>query len=74
MRTFCDLMVMPRSRSMSIRSRYCARICRPSTTPVSCSMRSASVDLPWSMWAMMQKLRMRAGSVRPTVVGEAVTC
>ena len=21
-------------------------------------MRSASVDLPWSMWAMMQKLRM----------------
>jgi hypothetical protein len=21
-------------------------------------MRSASVDLPWSMWAMMEKLRM----------------
>ena len=57
-RTFCALMVMPRSRSMSIRSRYCARIWRASTTPVSCSMRSASVDLPWSMWAMMQKLRM----------------
>src|SRR6476469_2585972 len=66
-------MVMPRSRSMSMRSRYCARICRASTTPVSCSMRSASVDLPWSMWAMMQKFRMRAGSVRPTIVGEAVT-
>ena len=56
---------MPRSRSMSIRSRYCARICRGSTTPVICSIRSASVDLPWSMWAMMQKLRMRAGSVAP---------
>jgi hypothetical protein len=25
------------------------------------------------MWAMMQKLRIRAGSVRPTAVGEAVT-
>jgi small subunit ribosomal protein S20 len=56
-------MVMPRSRSMSILSRYCARICRASTTPVSCSIRSASVDLPWSMWAMMQKFRMIAGSV-----------
>ena len=56
---------MPRSRSMSIRSRYCARICRGSTTPVSCSIRSASVDLPWSMWAMMQKFRMRPGSVAP---------
>ena len=40
------LIVMPRSRSMSIRSRYCARIWRPSTTPVSCSIRSAKVDLP----------------------------
>ena len=56
---------MPRSRSMSIRSRYCARAARSSTTPVSCSIRSASVDLPWSMWAMMQKLRMIAGSVWP---------
>ena len=56
---------MPRSRSMSIRSRYWARIARASTTPVSCSIRSARVDLPWSMWAMMQKLRIIAGSVRP---------
>src|SRR5687768_16952409 len=54
---------MPRSRSMSILSRYCARICRASTTPVSWSIRSARVDLPWSMWAMMQKLRITAGSV-----------
>ena len=28
-------------------------------------MRSASVDLPWSMCAMMQKLRMIDGSVEP---------
>src|SRR4051794_7326732 len=56
-------MVIPRSRSMSILSRYWARICRASTTPVSCSIRSASVDLPWSMWAMMQKFRMIDGSV-----------
>ena len=67
-RTACDLMVMPRSRSMSIRSRYCARICRGSTTPVICSMRSARVDLPWSMCAMMQKLRMRRGSVAPMML------
>ena len=42
-----------------------AHAARSSTTPVSCSIRSASVDLPWSMWAMMQKFRMIAGSVRP---------
>src|SRR3954447_20073615 len=62
-RTFCALMVIPRSRSMSILSRYCARMLRPSTIPVNSSIRSASVDLPWSMCAMMQKFRMRAGSV-----------
>jgi hypothetical protein len=28
-------------------------------------MRSANVDLPWSMCAMMQKLRMIAGGVWP---------
>src|SRR3954451_4288453 len=64
-RTAWLLIVMPRSRSMSIRSRYCARALRSSTTPVSCSIRSASVDLPWSMCAMMQKFRMIAGSVLP---------
>ena len=57
-------MVMPRSRSMSIRSRYWARISRSATTPVSCSIRSASVDLPWSIWAMMQKFRICAGAVK----------
>src|SRR3982750_4534774 len=67
-RTFCALMVMPRSRSMSMRSRYWARICRASMIPVTSSIRSASVDLPWSMWAMMQKFRMRAGAVVAGVV------
>jgi len=27
--------------------------------PVSCKSLSARVDFPWSMWAMMQKLRIR---------------
>jgi hypothetical protein len=26
-------------------------------------MRSAKVDLPWSMWAIMQKFRMKSGLV-----------
>ena len=37
---------------------------RSATTPVNCSIRSASVDLPWSMWAMMQKFRICAGAVK----------
>src|SRR3954465_9765067 len=59
---------MPRSRSRSIRSRYWARIVRASTVCVSSSIRSASVDLPWSMWATMQKFRMceiSVGTARP---------
>src|SRR6266545_7794083 len=66
-------MVMPRSRSRSIRSRYCSRICRSDTAWVSSRIRSASVDLPWSMCATMQKLRMRdwldmrRGSLAPRV-------
>ena len=31
---------------------------RAATVAVVSSMRSASVDLPWSMWAMIAKLRM----------------
>src|SRR3954447_26615792 len=50
---------MPRSRSSSIESSTWARIERGSTVWVSSRMRSASVDLPWSMWAMIEKLRMR---------------
>ena len=64
-RTFCALIVIPRSRSMSIESRYWARMSRGSTAPVSSRMRSESVDLPWSTWLMMEKLRMRAGSITP---------
>jgi hypothetical protein len=41
-----------------------ARIDRASTTPVSRSIRSASVDLPWSMRAIMQKFRICAGAVK----------
>src|SRR5436305_5984453 len=52
------LMVMPRSRSMSIESRIWSRKSRSSTPPQRWISRSARVDLPWSMWAMMQKLRM----------------
>src|SRR3954453_9095806 len=50
---------MPRSRSRSIESSTCSRIWRASTVWVISRMRSASVDLPWSMWAMIEKLRMR---------------
>src|SRR3954464_15106395 len=51
-------MVMPRSRSRSIESSSCGRWLRASTVPVTSRMRSASVDFPWSMWAMIEKLRM----------------
>ena len=33
-------------------------ISRSEIVPVSCNIRSARVDLPWSMWAMMEKLRI----------------
>src|SRR5471032_1862127 len=54
----CALMVMPRSRSRSIESSTCASISRSDKPPHNWMMRSARVDLPWSMWAMMEKLRM----------------
>src|ERR1700752_3397264 len=66
---------MPRSRSRSILSRYCARISRSDTACVTSRIRSASVDLPWSMCATMQKFRMRdwsgmrRGSLAPRWVG-----
>src|SRR5215475_8919334 len=59
------LMVMPRSRSRSIESRTCSCILRSESAPVISSKRSASVDLPWSMCAMMQKFRMNFGSMYP---------
>ena len=52
------LIVIPRSRSRSIESSTCARMSRCDTACVSSRMRSASVDLPWSMCAMIEKLRM----------------
>src|SRR5215472_16155701 len=51
-------MVMPRSRSSSIESSTCAPISRADSPPVRSIRRSASVDLPWSMCAMMEKLRI----------------
>ncbi len=56
-------MVMPRSRSMSIESSSCSCMSRAATVPVDWISRSASVDLPWSIWATMEKLRMWAVSV-----------
>src|SRR3989338_2136406 len=56
--TGASLIVIPFSRSRSMESRICSCILRFSTVPVISSMRSESVDLPWSMWAMIQKLRM----------------
>src|SRR5512144_1943696 len=49
---------MPRSRSRSIESSSCGRWLRGATVPVTSRMRSASVDFPWSMWAIIEKLRM----------------
>src|SRR5690349_8979746 len=65
---------MPRSRSSSIESSTWARIDRGSTVFVISRMRSASVDFPWSMWAMIEKLRMCAWSAMDTrlrIGGEA---
>src|SRR3954470_19016303 len=55
---------MPRSRSSSIESSICGRCLRASTAPVTSRMRSASVDLPWSMWAMIEKFRMLLAGAR----------
>src|SRR3954453_24122103 len=51
---------MPRSRSSSIESSSCSRMSRRETASVSSRIRSASVDFPWSIWAMIEKLRMRS--------------
>ncbi len=57
---------MPRSRSMSIESRYWARMSRISTAPVISRIRSASVRFPWSMWAMMLRQRSRSRGITST--------
>src|SRR5215813_2843346 len=51
-------MVMPRSRSMSMESRIWSRASRAETALVAWRRRSASVDLPWSMCAMIEKFRI----------------
>ena len=56
-------MVIPRSRSRSIASSTWSTMSRSLIVPVRSSRRSASVDFPWSMCAMMQKFRMRAWGV-----------
>ena len=58
MRTAWDLMVMPLSRSRSILSSTCACISRSVNRPVFSIILSASVDLPWSICAIMQKFRI----------------
>ena len=69
---------MPRSRSRSIESSTCACISRASRPPQVWMKRSASVDLPWSTWAMMEKLRIRfigAGNpARRRCKGRDYTC
>ena len=51
-----------------------ALACRAADRPGPLEQPVCQVDLPWSMWAMMQKLRMRATSLTPgTVDGGATT-
>jgi hypothetical protein len=62
-------MVMPRSRSSSMESSTCCFISRALKPPQRWIRRSAKVDLPWSMWAMIAKLRMCEGSVMDSEIG-----
>src|SRR4051812_29926818 len=55
-------MVIPRSRSRSMSSRSCSRNSRWVIAPDWSRSWSASVLLPWSMWATIEKLRMYLGS------------
>ena len=57
------MMMMPRSCSSSMESRICSARWRWSMALHSSSRRSARVDLPWSIWAMMEKLRILESSV-----------
>src|SRR5215469_7096821 len=51
-------MVMPRSRSSSMLSSTWLVISRSLSAPVAWISRSARVDFPWSIWAMIAKFRM----------------
>src|SRR4051794_11408426 len=66
---------MPFSRSRSIESSTWLVIWRASMACVSSRIRSANVDLPWSTWAMIEKLRRQAwgmvlgrGGIRPRTI------
>src|SRR5258707_15787924 len=63
MRTAEALIVTPRSRSRSMLSSTCSCMSRSEMVPVTCNNRSASVLLPWSICAMMQKLRIFEESI-----------
>src|SRR4249919_4002203 len=63
---------MPRSRSIGLESSTCASISRACRPPQSWMMRSAKVDLPWSTWAMIEKLRMCC--IEPGCVRRRVRC
>ena len=54
------LIVIPRSRSISIESSIWSWNSRCVTPPQAWINRSANVDFPWSMWAMMQKFRIKS--------------
>src|SRR6202042_2161675 len=69
-RTVCALIVMPRSRSMSIESSTCSTMSRTAIVPVCWMRRSASVDLPWSIWAMIAKFRIF--SIEWAVIGRGI--
>ena len=58
MATGWDLMVMPFSRSRSMESSCWALLSRIVTVLVISISRSDSVVFPWSMWAMIEKLRV----------------
>src|SRR5438552_3544063 len=57
-RTGAIFIVIPRSRSNGSRSRYCGRISLASTVCVTSKNRSASVDLPESICAIITKFLM----------------
>src|SRR4030095_1031781 len=56
-------MVMPRSFSRSMESRTCPTAFLASMVPVRDRRRSARVDLAGSMWATMEKLRIRSMAI-----------
>ncbi len=58
MRTGASLMVIPRSRSKTKESSSCGCILSLAIVPVISKSLSANVDFPWSMWAIIEKLRI----------------